>query len=45
MKDANDMVTININFSAQTDSLRTQTSIENKLSKKRRTLFGADPGK
>ena len=45
MKDKADVVTININFSAQTNSLRTQQSIEDKLAKKRRTLFGADPGK
>lgn len=34
-----------INMSAQTTSLRTQQSIEDKLEKKKRTLFGAPPGK
>ena len=34
-----------INFSAQTSSMRTQQAIEDKLEKKKRTLFGAQPGK
>jgi dynein heavy chain len=45
MKDPKGVQTININFSAQTSSLSTQQSIEDKLEKKRRTLFGAGPGK
>jgi len=45
MKDTKGVMTINVNFSAQTTSLRTQQSIEDKLEKKRRTLFGAGPGK
>ena len=40
-----DIVPIFINFSAQTSSLRTQQAIEDKLEKKKRTLFGAPPGK
>jgi dynein heavy chain len=40
-----DIMPIIINFSAQTSSLRTQQSIESKLEKKKRTLFGAAPGK
>lgn len=45
MKESKGVQTININFSAQTTALRTQQSIEDKLEKKRRTLFGAGPGK
>lgn len=45
MKEPKGVQTININFSAQTTSLSTQQSIEDKLEKKRRTLFGAGPGK
>ena len=45
MKESKGVQTININFSAQTTSLMTQQSIEDKLEKKRRTLFGAGPGK
>lgn len=45
MKEPFGVQTININFSAQTTSLRTQQTIEDKLEKKRRTLFGAGPGK
>jgi len=45
IKETKGVQTININFSAQTTSLRTQQSIEDKLEKKRRTLFGAGPGK
>ena len=45
MKEPKGVQTININFSAQTTSLRTQQTIEDKLEKKRRTLFGAGPGK
>ena len=40
-----DIVPIFINFSAQTSSMRTQQAIEDKLEKKKRTLFGALPGK
>jgi len=40
-----DIVPIFINFSAQTNSMRTQQAIEGKLEKKKRTLFGAAPGK
>jgi dynein heavy chain len=40
-----DIVPIFINFSAQTSSIRTQQAIEDKLEKKKRTLFGAQPGK
>jgi dynein heavy chain len=40
-----DIVPIFINFSAQTSSMRTQQAIEGKLEKKKRTLFGAAPGK
>jgi dynein heavy chain len=39
------MVTIPINFSAQTTSKRTQSSVEEKLEKKKRTLLGAGNGK
>ena len=45
MKEPKGVQTINVNFSAQTTSLSTQQSIEDKLEKKRRTLFGAGPGK
>mmetsp|Transcript_6046 Transcript_6046/g.5652 ORF Transcript_6046/g.5652 Transcript_6046/m.5652 type:complete len:167 (+) Transcript_6046:1549-2049(+) len=45
MKEPKGVQTCNINFSAQTTSLSTQQSIEAKLEKKRRTLFGAGPGK
>ena len=39
------IVPININMSAQTTSLRTQQSIDDKLEKKSRTRYGAPPGK
>ena len=45
LQEERDIMPILINFSAQTSSLRTQQSIEDKLEKKRRTLFGAQPGK
>jgi len=45
MKEPKGVQTININFSAQTTALRVQQTIEDKLEKKRRTLFGAGPGK
>jgi dynein heavy chain len=45
MKDTKGVQTININFSAQTNALRTQQAIEDKLEKKKRTLFGAGPNK
>lgn len=44
-QDEKDIVPILINFSAQTSSTRTQQAIEDKLEKKKRTLFGAQPGK
>jgi len=44
-KEAGIIVPININMSAQTTSLRTQQSIDEKLEKKKRTLYGAPPGK
>lgn len=34
-----------LNFSAQTASLRTQQSIEEKIERKRKGLYGAPPGK
>lgn len=37
------IVPININMSAQTSSLRTQQSIDEKLEKKSRKRFGAPP--
>jgi dynein heavy chain len=40
-----DLQPININMSAQTTSLRTQQSIEDKLEQKRRGVLGAQPGK
>jgi len=45
MQEEKDVVPVFVNFSAQTSSLRTQQSIEDKLEKKKRTLFGAQPGK
>lgn len=39
------ILTVNINFSAQTNSLITQSSIEAKLEKKRKNLLGAPAGK
>lgn len=45
MKAKNLLQPININMSAQTTSARTQQSIEEKLEKKKRTLYGAPPGK
>lgn len=39
------IVPININMSAQTTSLRTQQSIDEKLEKKSRTRYGAPPQK
>ena len=41
MQEEKDVVPVFVNFSAQTSSLRTQQSIEDKLEKKKRTLFGA----
>lgn len=40
-----DLQPININMSAQTSSLRTQQSIEDKLEQKKRGVLGAQPGK
>jgi len=40
-----DIIPIFINFSAQTTSARTQQSIEDKLEKKKRTLYGAPASK
>lgn len=34
-----------MNFSAQTSSIRTQQSIEDKIERKRKGIFGAPPGK
>jgi dynein heavy chain len=45
LQDEKDFVPIILNFSAQTSSKRTQLTIEERLEKKRRTLFGAGPGK
>mmetsp|Transcript_20676 Transcript_20676/g.31602 ORF Transcript_20676/g.31602 Transcript_20676/m.31602 type:complete len:1097 (+) Transcript_20676:1528-4818(+) len=45
LKEKGNIMPININMSAQTSSPRTQMSIEEKLEKKKRTLFGAQPGK
>ena len=45
MKEPKGVQSINVNFSAQTTALRTQQAIEDKLEKKRRTLFGAAIGK
>jgi dynein heavy chain len=45
MKEKGSITNIVINMSAQTTSLRTQQSIEEKLTKKSRTRFGAEPGK
>lgn len=39
------LVPVTVNFSAQTTSLATQELIESKLEKKRKTRFGAPPGK
>jgi dynein heavy chain len=44
-KEKGQIVPININMSAQTTSLRTQQSIDEKLEKKSRTRFGAPPQK
>lgn len=38
-------VPVIVNFSAQTNSLRTQEIIESKLEKKRKTILGAPTGK
>jgi len=45
LKEKGTIMPININMSAQTSSPRTQVSIEEKLEKKKRTLYGAQPGK
>lgn len=45
LKEKGGIMPININMSAQTSSSRTQQSIEEKLEKKKRTLYGAQPGK
>ena len=38
-------VPVSVVFSAQTSSVQTQTMIEGKLEKRRKTIFGAPPGK
>lgn len=45
MKEKDNTVFININMSAQTTSIRTQASIEEKLEKHSRTCFGPPAGK
>jgi len=45
LKEKANIMPININMSAQTSAARTQQSIEEKLEKKKRCLYGAQPGK
>ena len=45
LREHGNIMPININMSALTSSARTQQSIEEKLEKKKRTLYGAQPGK
>lgn len=40
LQERGNLVNVNVNFSAQTSSIRTQELIESKLEKKRKTILG-----
>ena len=40
LQEKGNLVNVNVNFSAQTSSIRTQELIESKLEKKRKTILG-----
>jgi dynein heavy chain, axonemal len=45
IQESKNILPVFINFSAQSSSIRTQLSIEDKIERKKKGLYGASPGK